>query len=165
METVFGVPAHPLVVHAPVVLLPLAAVGVAVMLIRHAWYERYKWAVLAIGALGTLGAILATSTGEELEDTIGERVGSHAGDGELARTVAIVFFVALAAYVLVPWFLERRADRTETPDADATGPSWLRPTLMVVVALTALATVVTIVDAGHSGASKVWEDSGTDDRD
>ena len=62
-------------------------------------------------------------------------------------------------------FLERRADRTETPDADATGPSWLRPTLMVVVALTALATVVTIVDAGHSGASKVWEDSGTDDRD
>ena len=59
MDTISGLPAHPLLVHVPVVLLPLAAVGVIVMLIRPAWHRRYRWAVLTIGAVGTLGAILS----------------------------------------------------------------------------------------------------------
>ena len=175
MDELLGLPAHPLIVHIPVAMLPLAALGVLVMLLRRAWYERYKWAVLVVGAIGTFGAIIATSTGEDLEHRIGEVEGreavraihEHAEAGELARTLAILFFVALAASVLVPWFLGRRAAPTAavgdagaaaadaTPDAR---PAWLRPLLMVFVALTAVASMVSIVNAGHSGASKAWED-------
>jgi hypothetical protein len=169
MDRLFGLPAHPLVVHIPVAFLPLAALGVGVMLIRRAWYERYKWAVLAVGVIGTLGAIIATSSGEGLEEAIGAREGrdavravhDHAQAGELARTFAIVFLVALAAYVLVPWFLERRASRGSAVGADvpsADGPSWLRPVLMVAVAVAAVVSMVTIIDAGHSGASRAWEE-------
>jgi hypothetical protein len=173
MDEFLGLPAHPLMVHIPVAMLPLAAIGVAVMLVRRAWYERYKWAVLAVGAIGTVGAIIATSTGEELEHRIGEVEGreavrgihEHAEAGDLARTLAIVFFVALAAYVLVPWFLDRRGasapdgiDAAAAAAAPKTQPAWLRPVLMAFVALAAVASMVSIIEAGHSGASRAWED-------
>ena len=110
------------------------------MLVRRAWYERYKWAVLAVGAIGTVGAIIATSTGEELEHRIGEVEGreairgihEHAEAGDLARTLAIVFFVALAAYVLVPWFLDRRGG--SAPDGLDAGAAAAAPTTQPVVA-------------------------------
>ncbi len=70
MVALIGLPTHPLVVHAPVVLLPLAAVGVALMLIRYEWYVRYRWATLTVGIAGAIGAVLAAGTGEELEERV-----------------------------------------------------------------------------------------------
>ncbi len=162
-----GLPAHPLLVHIPVAMLPLAMAGVVVMLIRRAWYERYKWVVLAVGAIGTLGAMLAAASGEGLEKQIAAKKGQaaaraahdHAEAGDRAQTLAIVFFVVLALYVLLPWFLERRA--ASRADADRSGriePSWLRPALMVAVAITGIASMASIIQAGHSGAAKAWED-------
>jgi hypothetical protein len=150
-----------------VALLPLAAVGVVVMLIRTAWYRRYRWAVLAIGAVGTLGAILAASSGESLESQVRARKGAaavravqdHAEAGDMARNLAILFFFVLALYVFVPWFLERRdSAAAENGGTTARNVSWLRPTLMVAVAVTALASMVSIINAGHSGASRAWEE-------
>jgi uncharacterized membrane protein len=179
VDRLFGLPAHPLVVHIPVAMLPLAALGVVLMLIRRSWYDRYRWAVLAIATIGTIGAVIATSTGEGLQHQIAQREGeaaaravhAHAESGDVARTAAIAFLVALAAWVIVPWYLERRAAR-RTPDAtsdvapvtsDTTrvtsrGSTWLRTALMVATAVTAVVSMVTIVDAGHSGASKAWEE-------
>jgi hypothetical protein len=149
-------------------MLPLAAIGVFAMLLRRGWYDQYKWVVLGVGAIGTIGAIIATSSGEGLQREIGAKKGQaaaraahdHAEAGDLARTGAIVFFVALALWVLVPWFLERRAASAaaEVSSNARTQPSWLRPALMTFAALTAIASMVTIIDAGHSGASKAWED-------
>jgi uncharacterized membrane protein len=62
MDTLFGLPAHPLLVHIPIVLLPLAAIGVIVMLIKPAWHRRYRWIVLAMGIVGALGAAFANRT-------------------------------------------------------------------------------------------------------
>ena len=67
MDKLFGLPAHPFLVHVPVVLLPLTAIGVMVMAIRPAWHQRFRWAILATGAEGTLGIVLAASAGEQLE--------------------------------------------------------------------------------------------------
>lgn len=170
MDELLGLPAHPLVVHAPVVLLPLAVLGVAAMMVRPVWHARVRWPVLMITAAGTLGAIVAAGTGEGLEERVEDGasrdarrlIRDHADAGETARTLAIVFFVAVLAYVVVPWFLERRARRaagsTEAADATASAPSWLRPVLMVFVAATAVGSLITIVDAGHSGADSVWGD-------
>lgn len=171
MDELFGLPAHPLVVHAPVVLLPLAVVGVVFMMIRPTWYLRFRWPVLAITAVGTVGAIFAASSGEELEEQVEEgasrtarrAIEEHAEAGEIARTLAIVFFVAVLAYVVVPWFLDRRA-RSAAGSAEpvtaaaASMPRWLRPVLMVFVAVTAVGSLITIVNAGHSGADSVWGD-------
>ncbi len=170
MDQISGLPAHPLVVHAPVVLVPLATIGVIVTLVRTAWYERYRWAVLATGIAGAVGAMLAASSGEELEHGI-ERTGgrepvglhAHVEAGETARNLAIVFAVVLVAYTVVPWFLARRATSSapETPGPETAGswsgaPTWMRPVLRVLVALAALGATVTTIDAGHSGAEVVW---------
>jgi uncharacterized membrane protein len=166
MDQITGLPAHPLLVHIPVAMLPLAALGVVVMLARTAWYERYRWAVLVVAGIGTLGAILAASSGESLESQMRAKEGAeavreihdHAEAGDLARTLAIVFFVVLALYVVLPWFLDRRNAAAEPGTAARTMPTWLRPTLMVAVAVTAVASMVSIVNAGHSGASRAWEE-------
>lgn len=89
-------------------------------------------------------------------------IHEHAEAGEAARLFAVLFLLAVIAYVIVPWFLARRAGAAV---ADGTGdeavavrPTWLRPVLMVAVAATAVGSLVTIVNAGHSGAESVWGD-------
>lgn len=170
MDELFGLPAHPLVVHAPVVLLPLAVVGVAAMMIRSSWYDRMRWPVLAIAAVGAIGAVIAAGTGEELEERVEagasgaarRAIEEHAEAGEAARLFAVLFLVAVVAYVVVPWFLARRARAGAGVTDDAPQRSragrWLTPVLMVAVAITAIGSLVTIVDAGHSGADSVWGD-------
>lgn len=170
MDELFGLPAHPLVVHAPVVLLPLAAIGAVATMVRPAWYARYRWLVLAVTAVGAVAAVIAAGTGEELEERMEEGASSaarrtieeHAEAGEAARLFAVLFLFAVLAYVVVPWFVARR-ERAVAGDAGdaadvAARPAWLRPVLMVAVAATAVGSLVTIVDAGHSGADSVWGD-------
>jgi uncharacterized membrane protein len=165
MDQISGLPAHPLLVHIPVALLPLAAFGVIVLLVRKAWYERYRWAVLVVAGIGTLGAILAASSGESLERQMRDKLGAdavravheHVESGNVARTLAIVFFGVLTLYVVLPWYLERRqATGVESGHSHRDAPTWMRPVLMVAVAVTAVASMVSIVDAGHSGASRAW---------
>lgn len=171
MDTLFGLPAHPLLVHIPIVLLPLAAIGVVVMAIRASWHRRYRWVVLGMGAAGALGTILAAQAGEELERRIigveGAEAASswerHTGLGETARNVAIVFLVVLVAFVFLPWWNERRS---LAPDASgsATPPAASRNIRIATVVMSALAilasigTVVTVIRAGHTGSKSVWED-------
>ena len=174
MDTLFGLPAHPFLVHIPIVLLPLSAVGVVLMALRPQWHRRYRWVVLAIGTVGVLGAALAASAGEELEGRIlaveGGRAASswerHASLGDTARSVALVYFVLLALFVLVPWWLERRA---ATPPANSVGaavsaparPGWQRWAVVGVTVLAvagATASVASIIAAGHTGSRSVWHD-------
>ena len=58
---------HPLVVHAVVVLLPLAALGVVALAVRPAWRGRFGVLVVVIAALATAAVPLATDSGESLE--------------------------------------------------------------------------------------------------
>ena len=166
-DTISGLPAHPLLVHIPVILLPLAAVGVILMAIKPAWHHRYRWATLAVGAAGTVGAVLAADAGESLDERL-QAAGitntwhDHAEAGDLARAMAMLFLLCLLAYVLLPWYADRRAARAGAQADGSTGagtaslPTWLKPVLTVAVIVAATASMVTIVNAGHSGAKSVW---------
>jgi len=168
MDTISGIPAHPLFVHIPAVLLPLAAILALVMLIKQAWFDRYKWALLAITGIGTLGAILAANSGESLQESIKksasarQAIREHAEAGETARTFGIVFLVIVAAWILVPMFLARRNSGSGSTGDDAPNPpaqpTWLRAVVAALVVLSAGAATITVIDAGHSGAKSVWEE-------
>jgi uncharacterized membrane protein len=169
MDTIFGLPAHPLLVHIPIAMLPLAAIGVVVMAMRPVWHQRYRWAVLAVGTVGTLGAVLAASAGERLEERIVAVEGAdaasswerHAQLGETARNVSLVFLVLLVVFVLVPWWLERRTaagPSTEVETASARNLLWVRTAVAALAVLGAVGCVTTIVRAGHTGSESVWED-------
>lgn len=68
IRSLFGLPAHPLLLHAPVVLIPLLGIAAIALVIRRDWLARYGVA-LAIGAIVTLGATnLAVGAGEAFRE-------------------------------------------------------------------------------------------------
>ncbi|HSU11443.1 MAG TPA: DUF2231 domain-containing protein, partial [Pseudonocardia sp.] len=59
MLTVDGIPAHPLVVHAVVVLLPLAAVATLLVVARPVWRRQLGVWVLLLAAAGVFAVPVA----------------------------------------------------------------------------------------------------------
>jgi hypothetical protein len=147
-ETVGGVPVHPLVVHAVVVLLPLAAVGVIVIAAVPRWRRALGFTVLCVTVVATGLVPVATESGEQLEDSIGggELVERHS---ELGETL-IYFAVPLLLVAIVLWWSGRRAsDQPRSASA-------MSVVLAVVAMVVGLAAIVQVVRVGHSGAEAVW---------
>ena len=64
-ETLGGIPIHPLVVHAVVVLIPLAALGVMAISVIPRW--RGRFGVLVVGAATVATALVPVATAERGE--------------------------------------------------------------------------------------------------
>lgn len=147
-DLIGGLPIHPLVVHAVVVLLPLAVLGTIAIAVRPAWRRRYGVLVLVVTAVATALIPVATSSGEALEKHVGDP-GQHAELGDQLIWFAIPLLVLVAALVL----LDRRPR--------STGPAWL-PTLVAVLAVVAsVASAVQVYRVGDSGARAAWGDQVT----
>jgi uncharacterized membrane protein len=145
-ETIGGLPLHPLVVHAVVVLLPLAAAGVLVLAAVPRLRRPLGVTVLVITAVATALVPVAQQSGENLrEETRGGRlVARHA---ELGETL-LYFAVPLLAAAVVLWWMGRGdRDRRMTP---------LSVIVSVLFVVLALAVIVQVVRIGHSGADAVW---------
>lgn len=84
-DLINGVPVHPLVVHAVVVLLPLAILGTVAIAVRPRWRLTHGPLVVGAALVATVLCPVATSSGEELEHRVGNP-GKHAdlGAGRLA---------------------------------------------------------------------------------
>ena len=147
-DTVLGLPVHALVVHATVVIVPLAALSV---LLAGVWPRFRHWAGWGPAALAVVALVLtpiSTSSGEELEHRVGHSAliedHSHLAD------MLIWWTVPLAAVAAVAWFLHRR------------GTFRSRRSLSVVMGVLAvvvgLGTLVQVVLIGHSGAKAAWGD-------
>ncbi|GAA3437260.1 DUF2231 domain-containing protein [Kutzneria kofuensis] len=105
-----GLPLHPLVVHAVVVLLPLAAVGSIIIAVYPRWRRRYWLPVLVLAVLGIGSVPIATQAGEELYDSIkvaNPDLAHHRDLGNALLPYAITFGVMLALLLIVG----RLADR------------------------------------------------------
>ncbi len=112
----FGLPLHPLIVHAAVVLVPLSCLG-ALAVVFSTWVRaRYGWLTVAFAAGGALSALAATLTGQVLLDALGGgsvAAAAHAAWGRLAPYPALVLALALPAFLT----LERRARAGVGPTA------------------------------------------------
>ncbi|HEX2894552.1 MAG TPA: DUF2231 domain-containing protein [Marmoricola sp.] len=147
LDTIFGLPMHPLIVHATVVLVPTATLLVALAAV----YPRFRdWVgpVPALAALISCGLVpLSTGSGEELQHRINDHlVQEHA---ELAGSL-IWFVIPLAAVAVgMYWLQRRRADGQELSKGLVAGIS-------VVAVLLSGATLVDTALIGHSGAKAAW---------
>lgn len=158
MLSVAGLPLHPLVIHAVVVLLPLAAIGTLAMAVRPAWRRTLAIPTLLVALAGTVAVPLATDSGQQLQAAQGggsPLVAEHAARAAALLPVALLFLVLLAAVVVV----ERsalspsgagRAGRAHDGAGRAPG--------LLAAAAAAVGAVVTglVVWIGHAGASAVW---------
>jgi uncharacterized membrane protein len=142
VDTITGLPVHPLVVHAVIVLLPLTALGAILVAVKPAWNRRYGWLVLT-GAVVSFGsALVAKESGEALASRVGFPA-DHVDAGGRVPLVALALLVVVA----VLWWLDRRSQERATAGKVVAG-------LSVLVAVGAL---VAAVIAGHSGATAVWK--------
>jgi uncharacterized membrane protein len=170
MDELFGLPAHPLVVHAAVVLVPLAAIGVVVIAFWPAARARLGVAVVVIAALGTVFAYLAAESGEYLEEQVEEteQVEEHAelGDSGLASAAAVLLgAVAVTGFGLY----ERRRSATSGSADSSSGETaqgsdrklvYLRTGVGVVAVVLVSLGTLQIARIGHSGAKATWDDVG-----
>jgi hypothetical protein len=158
LDSVAGIPAHPLIVHIPVVFIPLTLV---VAIAAVAWRARRReLSLVALGTalVGMLGAQLATMSGESLEEQVRRSplINDHAQLGESARTLAIIVFLAAAAFAAREF--RDRFPRSAAGVARAAGRPAAAVALSVALLATSAAATAWTVRAGHMGAKAAWHD-------
>ena len=156
-DLINGLPVHPLVVHAVVVLLPIATLGVIAIAVRPAWRRPYGLLVVACTALATVMIPIATSSGEALEERVGDP-GEHAELGDQLSWFAVPMLVLAVAL----WWLDRRSAATgsaiEAAGTARTTSAGMMRAVAALAVVAALATSVQVYRVGDSGARSAWGD-------
>lgn len=147
-DTFNGLPVHPLVVHAIVVLLPLATLGTLLIVARPAWRTTYGPLVVAAALVSTVLTPVATSSGEDLESHVGSP-GEHAELGDQLIWFALALLLTSAVFV----GLELRRARAATPQPPKLVTLWA-----VLAVVAALACSFQVYRVGDSGAKAAWGD-------
>jgi uncharacterized membrane protein len=139
-ETISGLPLHPLVVHAAVVLLPLCAIGFIVLVLVPKLRRTYGWLVIGGLAVSFVFAFIAKESGETLANVMG-LPSEHAQWGD--RLVPISFGLLVVAAVWF-WFVRKGATGVMAILLNVAG---------VALAVITLGATVLV---GHSGAEAAW---------
>ncbi|MUH44892.1 MAG: cytochrome b5 domain-containing protein, partial [Actinobacteria bacterium] len=88
-DTAFGLPLHSLVVHAAVVLVPLAAIGAVVMAFSPRFSRRFGALVVVVAIVGFGSSFIAKESGEALARRVG-LPAEHAQLGDLMPVFALL---------------------------------------------------------------------------
>lgn len=145
--TFHGLPTHVLIVHATVVLVPLATLATLLLALLPRVRDRYGWAVLAVDALALVSVPAATSSGEGLQSRIGGTalIERHASLAD-AMTPLMVAVAALALVAAHRYHRHGRVlVRDGAPARTAAGPRWSRPAALVAAAVAVVASVACLV--------------------
>lgn len=157
MDNIWGIPAHPLIVHAVVVLVPLTALGAALVSVWPWARSHVGWLVAGGAALDVALVPLATGSGENLEERVPETalMEKHAEmGGQLTPWV-----IALAIGVVAVMLLARVVARS-TGARPAWAAHWVAMVAAGVTIVAASGAMVQVVRIGHSGAEASWSDVG-----
>jgi hypothetical protein len=151
-----GLPIHALVVHAAVILTPLAAL-LGLLFLRPAWRMKLRWPLAGATALATATVYVARQSGEVLKESLGDGLeDSKAGEiverhQDLADRLWIWLLVFLGVCVVAALVLPRLT----SPLAGGG--------VAIIVAALAVVVIVLVTYTGHQGSKAVWNPEGTTD--
>lgn len=156
MSLINGLPAHVLLVHFVVVLVPLSALALVVCAVWPRAARRLGLILPVLAFVALASVPLTTQAGEWLERHVGSDslVRRHAelGDG-LLPWAGGVFLLAAAV-----WWIGGRRPAPEAADR----PVAIAPTVRIAAALlsvvVAAGAVVDVYRIGDSGAKAAWQD-------
>ena len=144
LDTFNGLPVHPLVVHAVVVLLPLVAVLAIVMVINSRFSRRFGPIVVALGFVAVGASLVAKESGEQLLRRV-PASPNHVELGDRLPVLAGLYFLLLLGF----WLLDRGIPGNRRRPA-------LVIILGIVLALASVLICLQVYAVGHSGAEGVW---------
>lgn len=158
MMQIGGLPAHILLIHAVVVLAPLAGLMAVVFALWRRSRTYLAWPLGVLALLMVPLSVLTAEAGEQLEDVrpASALIKEHAEQGSFFRIVTVIFLVVVAGQVLAafPSTVSRWRGAGQALSA-----RWLIPATSVLGVLAGLFLIYESVVTGHSGSASVW--SGT----
>jgi hypothetical protein len=157
-----GLPAHPLFVHVPVVLIPTTVVVAIVFMIRLEWFLRYGIALALVSIVAMSSVFLTMQAGAALRAELNLRgqaarlISEHA---QAAHILAIVY-VIFTATLIVTFAAQRISGGMSTGlgivDRLLSGKSTFTA-LRIVLVLLAIGAGYMTFRTGDLGAKAVWE--------
>jgi hypothetical protein len=160
--TVGGLPAHPLIVHAVVVLIPLTTLTAIVIAVRGSW-RRGGSVLVALGAVvSCAAAFVAMEAGEQLLAALsaGGHLSPDFDSHDTWGTYTWYATIPFAVLAIITAVLARRGRRVPAHSGTTTTTTTTTGTGVAVLAwVTALAGVVAVAFcylAGDSGSRAVW---------
>lgn len=142
-----GLPLHPLIIHAVVVLVPLSALGVIFLLVFPRFAPTFSPLILILLIASTVAGFIAENSGQSLSNRVGYP-GDHAEQGERLAKLILLFTL-----LYITWFvIYRKSIKFKSAD------KLLKRGLSVLLLLTAIASTTLTFIVGHSGAKASWED-------
>ncbi len=169
---ILGIPAHPLLIHAAVVFIPLLIVGAIVYAAIPRFRGRIDWAVFALAIIAPLSALFAKISGQDLQQLI---ITRHFASASLLQKISVhnsfgndTFWwtlglgIATLALLAYQFPRDRRAAAVTSDGTAATSDGTAATTLAVrlvsTLVLVALGVVVGyyVFRTGDTGAHIVW---------
>jgi hypothetical protein len=157
-----GLPAHPLFVHVPVVLIPISVIAALACAARPALLERYGVLVCAIAIIAMSSTFLAMQAGGALSNALhlhGEASQLISQHSAAAKVLAIAF-TAVTALLILTFSAQRIAGGMPTGlgIADSIlGADAVYTLLRVVLVIVALVAAFYVFRVGDLGAKAVWQ--------
>lgn len=149
-STVFGIPAHPLFVHAAAVFVPLLALFAALYALVPRWRAKIGWATLTLAIIAPAAALLAKLSGDRFithrfPQGAPANVLQHRSYGTITLWVTLGLAIATALLLLIHRW---------PPHEDL--PAWSRVGSQLLALAMAAISVYYVVRTGDSGSAAVW---------
>jgi len=163
ITTVYGgLPAHPLFIHVPVILIPTTIVAAIVFVIKPQWLTRYGIALALVSIVAMSSIFLAMQAGAALRGELnlqGEAAKLISEHSQAAHILAIVY-VLFTATLIVTFAAQRISGGMPTGLGIVDGllsPKPMLTALRVLLVLLAIGAGYMCFRTGDLGAKAVWQ--------
>jgi hypothetical protein len=165
-DRIFGLPMHPLAVHAPLVLIPIFALMAVVMVVKPTLRRRIGW-FAPVGVLVMVAMLfVAKESGEALLESdpsevflLGsqEQITTHQDLGNATFVLGVIWLLLTVGVVardqLQPQGVSSRALSAASV---AVGADRVALVLAVLASVAGILTTIWLVRTGHAGADARW---------
>jgi heme/copper-type cytochrome/quinol oxidase subunit 4 len=144
LGTIFGLPTHPLIIHAVVVGIPLAVLATVAVACRPSWRRTFGWWTVALDGAVLVAVYIARESGEWLLEKFPQpspEMAQHAALG-----TSLIWFVLVLLMTAVTMMVTDRVSK-----------GLLAHAVAGIVVVVALVTLVQTVRTGHTGSRAVWD--------
>jgi len=163
ITTVYGgLPAHPLFVHVPVVLIPVTILAAIVCMVKTEWFARYAVALAVVSIAAMSSIFVAMQAGGALQSALhlrGRAARLISEHSQAAHYLAFIY-IAFTAIVIIAFAAQRISGGMPTGLGiidRILGGRGVFTGLRLILVLLSLAAALMVFRVGDLGAKAVWQ--------